>query len=204
MSSNSNNNYTNGLDAVGFPDTTMTTTRLATPSDAIAQAQAHAQQSRHSHGQIKQNSHRPKSVRFSSTPISVNHIPCPTQEQLDCQWTSPQDQRNFLRDIGSQVQSARRIFATKPPTEITTDDIRLCVGIESFMTQELALTTMRKRREHTRAVFEEQARQQGVLGRHGGGEDLRRVSEIHSRWSRERARMVAAGYVQMEYENVDH
>ena len=75
---------------------------------------------------------------------------------------------------------------------ITPDQLLACVGIELFVTRDMAMSVSEAKRVHARAVLSEQRRQaqEGVRD----PQKLARASEKFSSWSKERAQKLAAGY----------
>lgn len=79
---------------------------------------------------------------------------------------------------------------------VVSDQLYKCIGIEGFVTPGLSLHIKEKRRMHVAAVL----REQRLLQLERGGcdiEKLRCVSEESSRWSKERALNLAAGYAML-------
>jgi len=84
------------------------------------------------------------------------------------------------------------IVSSTPGECLSTEVLEACVGIEIFLSRDLAQRTREKRARHMIGVLNESGRQ----GRSERIDDerLSRVSEKTSRWARDRAFELAVGY----------
>lgn len=84
------------------------------------------------------------------------------------------------------------IISSTPGECLSTEVLEACVGIEVFLSQDLAQRTREKRSRHMMGVLNELVRQRRSA--RSDDERLSRVSERSSRWARDRAFDLAVGY----------
>ena len=87
----------------------------------------------------------------------------------------------------SDMRRVSSLTTSTPRNQFSPDKLHDFVGIENSRTADLHRRNMEQRRFHTEAVLNQAA--QGSCH-----EELARTSETHSRWARERAHKIAAGY----------
>jgi len=101
-------------------------------------------------------------------------------------WYSTEDHARFKQELIRDVQGVSRVIATTPADMLTQDELHECIGIESFLNQDLLRHLQAKKRAHVRAI---------VIGqRIYNEEELSLVSKISSRWARDGAHFRAKGF----------
>ncbi len=102
-------------------------------------------------------------------------------------WYTHGDNESFRREVTNDVQQLRHTLANVSSNGVTADDVYRCIGIESFLSQDLMRRTMANKRNHMDSVLAELRSHRGGIDHHR----IRQVSENSSMWSRERAHLVA-------------
>ena len=132
---------------------------------------------------------RPR-VRFSQF-SQMTMIP-KEDDQKKSKWFSKQEQRRFRQAVLNDTRRIRDLLQNTPPQEITQDELFECVGIENFLSRDLAQQVLRKKRAHVDAILLVQRGHH--LGTNKKDEEVSHTSKISSQWACERARRIAAGY----------
>mmetsp|Transcript_17023 Transcript_17023/g.27658 ORF Transcript_17023/g.27658 Transcript_17023/m.27658 type:complete len:178 (-) Transcript_17023:179-712(-) len=128
---------------------------------------------------------RPR-VRFSEySQLSV--IP---KDDTKSKCFSRQEQRLFRQAVLADTLRLRNLFQNTSPEMITQDDLYECVGIESYLSQDLARHVVQKKRAHVDAVLSAQRANRGACS----NEKISHTSKHTSRWARKRAEKLAKGY----------
>mmetsp|Transcript_33369 Transcript_33369/g.66360 ORF Transcript_33369/g.66360 Transcript_33369/m.66360 type:complete len:195 (-) Transcript_33369:180-764(-) len=132
-----------------------------------------------------------KKVKFSEV-ADMTHVDFPSSSELRQRWYTADDKTRFKRILARDVRRMISIVSSTPGECLSTEVLEACVGIEIFLSRDLAQRTREKRARHMIGVLNESGRQ----GRSERIDDerLSRVSEKTSRWARDRAFELAVGY----------
>ena len=125
-----------------------------------------------------------RAVTFSPW-IEMAVIPKEKMELAE-RWYSKEDHACFKQELIRDVQRVSRVIATTPEDMLTQDELYECIGIESFLNQDLLRHLQTKKRAHARAIVIAQS----VYNE----EELSLVSEISSSWARDGAHFRAKGF----------
>mmetsp|Transcript_10569 Transcript_10569/g.23406 ORF Transcript_10569/g.23406 Transcript_10569/m.23406 type:complete len:159 (+) Transcript_10569:84-560(+) len=136
-----------------------------------------------------QRNGKPRSVTFNSDcDVAIIHT--------SAEAYSLEDIMRFKQMMVLDVRRVRQYLASMPDSEINHDHLYDCVGIERYVSQAVRRRTMAATRAHSQTVLEEQTFQE--QGNICDEEHLALVSKRSSRWGRDRAEQLAAGYLQLE------
>ena len=137
------------------------------------------------------SSSSPRKVAFSQ----YSQLAFVPKDEAQSKWYSPQEKRKVREAVIQDTRRMMKEMNTTPHQDITAEQLCNCIGIEVFITQDLAMHVEKEKRNHIQAVLAEQSiqRQQGVYA----PEKLSDASKNTSRWSRNRARKLAVGYSKM-------
>ncbi|KAL7466162.1 hypothetical protein ACHAXS_009885 [Conticribra weissflogii] len=132
-----------------------------------------------------------KQVHFSDV-NELAHIAVPSPTEYHRRWYNAGDKNNFKRALARDVRKVTSLIRSSSFENVRAEVLVACVGIELFLSPDLARRTVDKRTRHLNGVLDEFARQE----RQGLMDDRRlgHLSERSSRWSRERAHELALGY----------
>ena len=108
---------------------------------------------------------------------------------------SSEDIRQFRQQMLLDVQQLRRDLDTIRTNDISPDQVRKCIGLERFLSQDILARTLEASQAHTAAVLEEQHNQE--QSNVYSAEKLSQVSMKSSNWSRQRAERIATGYLHL-------
>lgn len=98
------------------------------------------------------------------------------------------DERQHFRQVLLQdIRRMQDLLHSTPPDMVTQDDLVHAIGIETFLSPDLAQHILRKKHAHVAAVLS--AQNSGY-----NNEQLSLVSQRSSSWARERAQKLADGY----------
>lgn len=131
---------------------------------------------------------RPRAVTFSE----LSGLMCIPYDQPDSKAYSRQDQREFARAFAKDAARMSTELKDIPAGAVTPEQLCRCLGVDSFVTEDLVRFTREKRQMHNESVLEEQRRQ--ALCGTPDIEKLARVSRKSSKWARCRAEKLAKGY----------
>lgn len=132
---------------------------------------------------------RPRAVTFS--PFSELSF-IPKDDDIPKKWYSSRDALSFRQALVNNARKMPREIQDAPTdAKILREIVYQCIGIHMFVTRGLARQVQETRRAHIDAVLLEQRlqRQQGIC-------DIEKLSNVSnkSRWTKERARILATGY----------
>mmetsp|Transcript_31664 Transcript_31664/g.66261 ORF Transcript_31664/g.66261 Transcript_31664/m.66261 type:complete len:191 (-) Transcript_31664:193-765(-) len=132
-----------------------------------------------------------KKVRFSEV-ADMTHVDFPSSSELRQRWYTADDKTRFKRILARDVRRMISIVSSTPGECLSTEVLEACVGIEIFLSRDLAQRTREKRARHMIGVLNESGRQR--RSERSDDERLSRISEKTSRWARDRAFELAVGY----------
>ena len=133
-------------------------------------------------------------VHFSAhSKVTFVHIP--SRDETNNRWYADKDKEHFRQELKNDILEAADLFASPDRGQniVSNRDLCKCVGIEKYLTLELASHMREKRHRHAHTIIKEIERQR--LLNICDDEELAKVSRRSSRWFRERAHILAAGYV---------
>ena len=133
-----------------------------------------------------------RSVRFSemSQMILVEY---PSHGELRRRWYSKQEQDCLKLKLREDIHLMARKLATTAMGNIGQEDLIECIGLEGVLKPEIAVVVNQRKRDHVRFILAAQDVRQ--YSRNTIDEDeLSRLSERISQWTRKRAQDLAAGY----------
>ena len=128
-----------------------------------------------------------KNVRFSkySTLVLLKEH---ESMSSDCWYTREEQARARKRVVYDAYRLRQALDNIRhDPTTIVEDDLDHCIGLENFLSAEVAKTAMSKKKQHIATVLSIQR-----IHGYGAFEKIRVVSEHSSMWSRKRAKTRAA------------
>lgn len=133
-----------------------------------------------------------RSVHFSDMSQLVL-VEYPTQGELRRRWYSKQEQDCLKLKLREDIHLMARKLATTAMGNIGQEDLIECIGLEGVMKPEIAVVVNQRKRDHVRSILAAQDVRQ--YSRNSIDEDeLSRLSERISQWTRKRAQELAAGY----------
>ena len=105
----------------------------------------------------------------------------------DC-WYTREEQARAKKRVVYDAYRLRQALDNihNDPKTATQDVLDQCIGLENFLSAEVAKTAMNKKKQHVAAILSVQRRGSGAI------EKIRVVSEHSSMWSRKRAKTRAA------------
>mmetsp|Transcript_22966 Transcript_22966/g.48120 ORF Transcript_22966/g.48120 Transcript_22966/m.48120 type:complete len:165 (+) Transcript_22966:98-592(+) len=132
----------------------------------------------------------PRRVHFSDKSEMIILDPVQREEEHLVLYTK-EEMASFRRQLVYDVRTVLRALNSGVSDVILGN----CVGIETFLSPELARRVIQVRNSHVKAVMDEQRHQRGLGFR--SSERLKAVAEAGSRWSRDRAHELAVGYFEL-------
>lgn len=132
-----------------------------------------------------------RSVRFSET-SSMRCFDCPSKKEVRRRWYSREERDSLKREFLQDLRYMARRLATTPIERVGSEDLVMCVGMESMLSHDISRGVRERKRYHRRLILSAQARQDSmdIVDE----EELRYLSEESSKWTRERSQALAEGY----------
>jgi|EP00970_Alexandrium_tamarense_P005109 hypothetical protein len=138
--------------------------------------------------------HTIKQVRFSETSELIVYRP-PNESDLGSHygWYSDSDLASFKQYTAGSIHNMRSSISQKSTDGIDASNF---MGIDKFLSTEVARKHQERKRECVAAVLAEQQRQRMIGAR--SCTMLAMISKMHSLWAREQAHSFAVFYMQRE------